>query len=310
MSESRPTIGVMPPCITLFDEAGEIDYGRTQEHVEGLIDAGVDALLAVGTCGEFFSLNIEEREQLAERFVGWAAGKAPVYVGVMDTSTRRAVRLAKHAESAGAAAVLAVPPFYSSPPEREVLQYFRDIAGAVSIPLAVYNNPPASGVSLSVAALAGLAHEGVAKIIKESHGDPTRIHDLRLEVPDSTALVYGEDYGAFEALMVGADGWVAGVGNFMPRHCTKLWQLAQAGDLNGARDHWFRILKLVNMTSSKPMFGRADERPDFIQIYKAALDRLGRYGGSSRPPLMPLPAEDLEYLYGLMDELGLTADNA
>jgi 4-hydroxy-tetrahydrodipicolinate synthase len=298
-------VGVMPPCITLFDERGDIDEARTEQHVGWLLDAGVDAILAIGTCGEFPTLSIEERERLTDLFVEWVAGRVPLYIGVMDTSTARAVRLAKRAEAAGATGVMSVSPYYSSPPEREVLQYFRDIAEAVDIPFIVYNNPPASGVSLSVEALATLAREGTAQMVKESHGDAARIHDLRLTVPEDVPVLYGEDYGAFEAICGGADGWVAGVGNFMPHHAVELWRLARAGDLEAARRHWYSILPLVNMTSIKPMFGRPDERPDFIQIYKAALDRQGRYGGPVRRPLLPLPDEDVDHLHGLMDELGI-----
>jgi 4-hydroxy-tetrahydrodipicolinate synthase len=228
----------------------------------------------------------------------------------MHTSTRVATELARHAESIGATGIMSVPPYYSVPPERELLGYFRDLAEAVSIPLIVYNNPWASGVSLSISLLATLAREGTAKVIKESHGDPTRIHDLRLMVPPETSLVYGEDYGSFEAIVAGADGWVAGVGNFMPRQALRLWDLARSNDIHQAREHWFRILPLVNMTSKKPMFGRPDERPDFIQVYKAALDRMGRCGGPCRRPLLPLPKEDVEYLHGLMEELHLNADMA
>lgn len=306
----RQPIGVIPPCITFFDEAGDIDFDRTGAHAKWLIDCGADALLGVGTCGEFFALDLEEREALSASFVEWADGRVPVYIGVMHTSTRTAIRLARSAEAAGASAVLSVSPYYSSPPEREVLGYFRDLAESVDIPLIVYNNPGASGVSLSVAALATLAEEGTASIIKESHGDPARIHDLRLSVPDSTQVVYGEDYGAFEAIVGGADGWVAGVANFMPRNAVRLWELASIGSLQEARDHWYRILPLVNMTSHKPMFGRPEERPDFIQIYKAALDILGLHGGPVRRPLLPLPSEDVSYLGQLIKDLQLTPETA
>ena len=305
-----PMIGVIPACITCFGPSGEVDYERTRQQVDWIVDAGAHALIATGTCGEFSTLEIDERKRLAEGFVEWVDGRVPVYVGVMHTSTRTAAGLARHAEAAGATGVMSVSPYYSAPPERELLGYFRDLAEAVDIPLLVYNNPGASGVSISLQSLAALAQEGTAKIIKDSHGDPSRIHDLRLLVPEQTSLVYGEDYGSFEAIVAGADGWVAGVGNFMPRHCLKLWDLARGGDIEKAREHWFEILPLVNITSHKPMFGRPDERPDFIQVYKAALDRLGFPAGQCRKPLLPLPAEDVTYLHRLMDELNLTLETA
>jgi dihydrodipicolinate synthase/N-acetylneuraminate lyase len=134
-------VGVVPPCLTFFDEDGTIDEPRTRRHIEWLLDAGVDGLLGIGTCGEFAALDVAERERLAARLVEWADGM-PVYIGVMHTSTATAIRLARHAERAGAAAVVSVAPYYSSPPEREVLAYFRDLAAAIEIPLVVYNNPP------------------------------------------------------------------------------------------------------------------------------------------------------------------------
>jgi 4-hydroxy-tetrahydrodipicolinate synthase len=298
--------GVIPPCLTFFDDDGAIDDRRIKHHIDWLVNAGVNGLLGIGTCGEFATLDPDERERLAEVIVESCASRVPVYIGVMSTSTRTAIRLARQAEAIGAAGIVSVAPYYSSPPEREVLTYFRDVAAAVAIPLIIYNNPPASGVSLSVPTLAKLAADGVAAGIKDSHGDAARIHDLRLLCPPETAILYGEDYGSLEAILAGADGWTAGVANFMPRHAVELWRLAHSGDVEAARDHWARILSLVNMTSNKVMFGRPDERPDFIQIYKAALDIMGMAGGASRRPLLPLPDEDLLHLRGLVSELDLS----
>ena len=299
-------IGVMPACITCFDQHGEVDYRRTHEHLDWLIDAGVHAIVGIGTCGEFSVLTIEERKRLAE----WVDGRVPLYVGVMHTSTGVAVELAQHAEKAGATGVMSVSPYYSGPPERELKQYFRDIAASVDLPLIIYNNPSASGISLSMGAMAELAHDGTGKALKDSHGDPSRLHDLRVLVPADTSLIYGEDFGSFEAILAGADGWVAGVGNIMPRHCVKLWELARSGDLLAAREHWYEMLSLVNMTSHKEMFGRADERPDFIQIYKAAQEHMGFPAGPCRKPLLPLVDDDLNYLHSLLDEMKLDRQSA
>lgn len=304
------TIGVMCPAITCFDASGAVDYERTRENVEWAIVGGVHAVIGVGTCGEFFTLEEAERQRLAEKYVEWVDGRVPLYVGVMHTATNVAVRLAKHAESVGATGVMSVSPYYSNPPEREVLGYFRDIAAAIQIPLCVYNNPAASGVSISVSALATLANEGTAKVIKDSHGDPTRLHDLRWLVSEETSLVYGEDSGAFEALLAGADGWVAGVSNFMPRHSVRLWDIIQAGDLDAARRHWRQILPLVDATSFTWVFGRPEERPDFIQVYKHALEHMGFPAGQCRRPLLPLPDAELARLHELMDDLQLARDTA
>jgi 4-hydroxy-tetrahydrodipicolinate synthase len=303
-------IGIITPALTFFDDDDRIDWGRTESHIEWLLEAGVNALLAGGTCAEATALEDQEREAVIARVVERAAGRVPVYAGVMHTSTAAAIRLARTAEEAGASGVFSVPPYYSTPPEREIVAYYRDIAASVKIPLMAYNNPAMSGVSLSVPCLVALAQEGTIGLIKESHGDPARIHDLRALCPESVQVIYGEDYGSFEGIMAGADAWVAGVSNFMPHHAVKLWGLCVSGDVKAARDHWYRILPLVNMTSFKWSYGRGDERPDFIQIFKAALDLMGLRGGPCRRPLLPLPDDDIAYLSGLLREAELVSEPA
>jgi 4-hydroxy-tetrahydrodipicolinate synthase len=303
-------VGVISANVTCFDEANEVDYRRTKEHLDWVIDAGVHAVIVSGTCGEFPTLEIDERRKLFDHFAGWIGDRVPLFAGVMHTSTRTAVSLAKHAEAAGATAIMSVAPYYSGPPERELLEYFRELAAAVSIPLIVYNNPGASGVGLSINALATLANEGTARMIKDSHGDPSRLHDLRALIPGETSLIYGEDFGSYEAMLAGADGWVAGVGNFMPRHAVKLWDLIQKRDLDGARRMWYEMLPLINITSHNEFFGWPDERPDFIQVYKAALEHMGLPVGGCRHPLLPLSEERLRVLHKLMDEAGLTHESA
>jgi 4-hydroxy-tetrahydrodipicolinate synthase len=303
-------IGVISAPITCFGSDGAVSFERTHEHLDWLIEGGIDAVMVSGTCGEFSTLDLDDRRRLITKFVEWADGRIPVYAGVMHTSTDVAVSLARHAQEAGASAVMSVSPYYSGPPEREILTYFRDIAAAVDLPLIVYNNPWASGVSLSVRALATLANEGTAAMIKDSNGDPSRLHDLRALVSESTALIYGEDFGSLEALLAGADGWVAGIANFMPRHAVKLWDLVGAGKYDEARGHWYDILPLVNITSHKEFFGLAEERPDFIQVYKAALEMLGFAAGPCRRPLLPLNDDDATLLSRLIMDAGLTRQNA
>ena len=301
--------GVIIPAITVFDDSGSIDFSATFDHLDWLIDAEVNAILVSGTCGEFMTLEPHERRELIARSVEHVSGRATTMVGVMHTSTREACALARHAEHVGADSVLSVSPYYSGPPFREIYRYFADIAHSVDLPLVVYNNPGAAGVGIDVPDLAKLVSDGIAAMIKESHGDPARIHDLRLMCPD-TPLFYGEDYAAFEALMVGADGWFAGIGNIVPRHAVRLWTLCQDEKLADARELWFQLLPLVNMTSNKVMFGRPAERPDFTQIFKAGLDVLGRPGGQCRLPLLPLPEADVTYLQTLLAELDVSAQTA
>jgi dihydrodipicolinate synthase/N-acetylneuraminate lyase len=282
----------------MFDETGALDLKATCQHVDWLISQGVHGIISGGTCGEFFSLDFDERITLAQTVVEHVNGRIAVYVGCSDSGTAGAIRLAQNAEKAGATGVMSLPPFFGSMTMAEVRNYFEKLHDATNLPFVLYNNPGAvANVSLSVPFMAQLAHDGFVDIIKDTQGDPARIHELRASAPDDVAVLYGEDYGAFEGIFGGADGWTAGVANFMPAQCVSIWNLMQAGDYEAARDIWTRIMQLIRMTSDKESYGRESERPDYIQIYKAALDILpDTYGGPIREPLLPLPDADRELL--------------
>jgi dihydrodipicolinate synthase/N-acetylneuraminate lyase len=287
----RIKVGVCPPAITIFTKDGAVDLKATNAHVDWLIENGVHGIISGGTCGEFFSMEYEERAKLADSVIEHVAGRIPVYVGVSDSSTERAVRLAKNAEAAGAAGVMSLPPYFGAMTETETRRFLERVSGATKLPFVLYNNPSAiAHIALSVEQLAKYANDGVAKIVKDTQGDAARVHELRSLVPDDVSVLYGADFGALEGIFAGADGWTAGVGNFMPAQAVEFWNLMQAEKYAEARVLWKRLLTLVRMAEEKDSYGAGDERSDYIQIYKAALDMIpGTVGGPVREPLLPLP---------------------
>jgi dihydrodipicolinate synthase/N-acetylneuraminate lyase len=192
----------------------------------------------------------------------------------------------------------------------EVRAYFEKVSGATGLPFILYNNPSAvANVALSVPVIAELATSGVAHIIKDTQGDAARIHELRALVPDDVTLLYGADYGALEGLFAGADGWTAGVANFMPAQCVSFWDAMQAGEYDDARGQWSRILKLIRMAEDKESYSDQTERSDYVQIYKAALDLLpNTHGGPTRGPLLPLSDDVRELLATELRTAGILQD--
>lgn len=298
-------IGLVVPIIAIFNEDESINEQATRDHVDFLFKNGVHGLLCGGTCTEFSSMSMEERYRVHEIIIDQVKGRGPVFIGVACPGTGESIKLAKHAEKIGATGVFSVAPYYMLPTEAEIMQYYRDVAASVSIPFLLYNNPGLSGVGLSVPAIAQLTREGVTSFIKECYGDPARIQDLISVCDKDTTIFYGEDYGVYQGLVVGANGWTAGCANFIPKECVELWNLLKVKkDYDAALAHWYKILPIINMTSKKEMYGKADERPDFIQIYKAALNMMGRVGGECRKPLLPIDDNDKTYLKGLLQGLG------
>src|SRR5919204_5257374 len=165
---SEPFHGVLPALITPFTEDGSaIDTEALTAIVDRLVNAGVAGLVPGGSTGEFTTLSHAERREVVEATVEAAAGRVPVVAGTGALSTRETVELSVHAEQAGAAAVMIVPPFYEALSWRELLAHYTAIADAIEIPIMYYNLPSASGQRLT----AGQLRELPITCLKDTGGD-------------------------------------------------------------------------------------------------------------------------------------------
>src|SRR5919199_339388 len=195
---SEPFHGVLPALITPFTEDGAaIDAQALAANVERLIGAGVGGLVPGGSTGEFTTLTNSERRQLTEITVGAAAGRAPVVAGTGALSTRETVELSVHAEQAGAAAVMIIPPFYDAPSWRELKAHYAAVADATSLPIMYYNMPAVSGVTLSAEQLRELP----VACLKDTGGDASAAAELIQT--DGPTLLNGYDTHTFNALAAG-----------------------------------------------------------------------------------------------------------
>jgi dihydrodipicolinate synthase/N-acetylneuraminate lyase len=174
--------GVLPALITPFtDDGTAIDAEALAANVERLIAAGAGGLVPGGSTGEFTTLTNAERRQLTEVTVAAAAGRVPVVAGTGALSTRETVELSVHAEQAGAAAVMIVPPFYDPLPWRELLAHYAAVADAIDIPIMYCNLPSATGQTLTAEQLRELPITSLKDTGGECHGghraDPDRRPD-------------------------------------------------------------------------------------------------------------------------------------
>src|ERR687897_2283282 len=195
---SEPFHGVLPALITPFtDDGGAIDTGALAAIVDRLIDAGATGLVPGGSTGEFTTLSHAERRELIDTTVGTAADRVPVVAGTGALSTRETVELSVHAEQAGAAAVMIVPPFYEALSWRELLAHYTAVADAIEIPIMYYNLPSASGVKLTAAQFRELQGAGVA-CLKDTGGDAVAATELIQT--DGPTLLNGWDTTPFARL--------------------------------------------------------------------------------------------------------------
>src|SRR5918995_838527 len=271
---SEPFHGVLPALITPFTDDGDaIDPQALAAIVDRLVGAGVGGLVPGGSTGEFTTLTNAERRRLVELTVEAAGGRVPVVAGTGALSTRETVELSVHAEQAGAAAVMIVPPFYDALPWRELLAHYTAVASAIGIPIMYYNLPSASGVTLTAEQLRALP----VTCLKDTGGDAVAATELIQT--GGPALLNGWDTLTFAALAAGVRGVVWGTASILPRECVELHRLLIDDiDLAAARELWARLWPLCRFLESQ----------SYPAAVKAACRLLGDTTGPVRPPLLPL----------------------
>lgn len=275
--------GIIPAVTTPFDAADRIDEGALRANLRRQIDAGVGAIVALGTMGESGALSLSEREQVLTATVDECGTDSPVIVGVSAERPAVARAYAEQAAAAGAVAVMCLPPVLYDAQLHELVAHFDAVAQA-GLPIMVYNNPGASHSDLRSETIVAIAHEVEAITgVKECSGDARRIAELLERSAGSLDTFVGGDDWALEGLAAGARGWISGCANPAPRECVALWDLVRDDDLAGARELYLRLLPLA----------RLDMSPKLVQYYKAALDEAGAAGGPVRPPRMALLEPDL-----------------
>ncbi len=266
--------GIYVAMVTPMNAAGDPDCRRLAEHAAWLLSEGVDGLVVAGTCGEYASLDAEERARVVETALGAAKGH-PVIVGVAAPSTRAVVHWATHAKHHGAAALMALPPLLYRPTSEEVEAHFAAL-NAVGLPIIAYNNTHDTPVDLTPEVLQSLAHLKNLVAVKEFSGDVRRISAL-IEQTELEVLAGADDL-VLESLLMGATGWIAGLTNVIPRESVHLYHLARAGRLEAARDLYRALLPLL----------RYDSTPLLVQAIKFGMAERGHDVGGTRAPRLPL----------------------
>ena len=179
MPDHPDLYGVLPALITPFTPDGAaVDATALTAHVERLVGAGVGGLVPGGSTGEFTTLTHAERREVAETTIATADGRVPVVPGTGALSTRETIELSVHAEQAGAAAVMIVPPFYDPLGWRELRAHYTAVAERISIPIVYYNLPAATGVTLDAEQLRELQRVAGVTALKDTGGDAVAATEL------------------------------------------------------------------------------------------------------------------------------------
>lgn len=265
--------------ITPFTEDGaEIDYAAWRRYLDWQLASGVPGIIILGTTGEFLTMTDEERGSFVEATVKHIAGRIPVLVGTMDAYTPNAVRYSKQAQDLGADGLMIIPPYYYTPTEDEIFNYYKAICEAVSLPIMLYNNPFTSHVDMS-AKLVGRLTKSFEQIryIKEASQRIERIHAILVESDGLMNVWAGQQ--VLESFKMGANGYVNPYGNYIPRASVKFVEWAEQGRWD---DVW-AVQSVIQkfdaiITAGHPLYGH--------QCYSKALAAAAGYPvGDVRTPI-------------------------
>jgi 4-hydroxy-tetrahydrodipicolinate synthase len=294
-SHFSPIRGSIVALITPMLDNGAVDYPALRRLIDWHIQEGTDCICVVGTTGESPTVTVEEHCEIIRVAVQQAAGKVPIMAGCGANSTKEAIELAEFAKSVGANCQLQVVPYYNRPTQEGLFQHFSAIAGAVDLPMVLYNVPGRT--------VADMAHETVLRLaqvpgivgIKEATGNIERAQWLIKDAPSDFAIYSGDDPTAVALMLCGGHGNVSVTANIAPRLMHELCVAALAGDTRGAMQIQNRLLPL-----HKGLFVEANPIP-----VKWASARMGLCSQAIRLPLTPFSENLRPALDNILKSTGL-----
>lgn len=295
--------GVLPAVTTRFTENDQLDHAEMERCFGLQMDAGVDGLIVCGSLGEGPMLSHDEKLDVLAT-ARKVAGRKPVLLTINEAGTREAAGLAKRAAKAGADGLMVVPsPIYHTNPE-ETVAALKAVAAAGGLPVMIYSNRLAYRVDVTVDVMAELANDPLFVAIKESSDDIRRTIEIFNAFGDRFDVLTGVDNLAFEALSVGAVGWVAGLVCAFPKETVAIYQLMKAGRREEALAiyRWFRPMLDLDVSTYLVQnikvaevlaIGTNDRvrmpRQPLAGERRAAVEKIVRDGLATRPKLPSLP---------------------
>lgn len=284
--------GVMPAVTTKFTDDDQLDLKTFSKNIKAQVEAGVSGIILGGTLGEASTLTREEKENLVTSTLSLVDNKVPVIINVAEQSTKDAIAVAQRAEEIGAHGLMVLPPMRYKATDKETVVFFKEIAKNVSLPIMIYNNPVDYKIEITPKMFDDLLKEDNVQAVKESTRNISNVTTLRNSFGERLRILTGVDTIAFESLVAGADGWVAGLVAAYPAECVAIFKLVKAGRIQEALDihRWFMPLLELDIT------------PQLVQNIKLAEVSTGLGTENVRAPRLPLEGEERERVMNIIEE--------
>ena len=240
--------------VTPFKGDGSLDEAAMRRLVRRQIENGIDFLVPCGTTGESPTLSREEHLRVVGITVEEARGKKPVLAGAGGYNTREVMELAQECEKLGADGILSVTPYYNRPTQEGLYQHYKAIAAAIHVPIIVYSVQSRTGCNVEPATLSRLATIDNIIGVKEASGNITQQAEVLWRVPESFAVLSGDDTITIPLIALGGRGLISVASNQIPAQMTDLVRAANHNDFARARDlqrEWLPLMQ-INFVESNP----------------------------------------------------------
>jgi 4-hydroxy-tetrahydrodipicolinate synthase len=287
--------GSFTALVTPFKN-GSVDEKAFRDIVDWQISEGTNGLVPVGTTGESPTLSHDEHKQVVEWCVDQADGRVPVIAGSGSNSTAEAVELSRHAEEAGADAVLIVTPYYNKPTQEGLYQHYKAINDAIGIPIIIYNIPGRSIVDMSVETMTRLYELKNIAGVKDATANMARVSQQRAAMGPDFNQLSGEDITALGFMVHGGHGCISVTSNVAPRLCAEFQTACLKGDFAGA-------LKLQDKLTPLHINLFVETSPAPI---KYAMSLIGKCANTVRLPMVPASEKAQTAVRQAMVHAGLT----
>lgn len=299
--------GYIPAITTPFDQNEALDIAAFEQLLRWLLQERIHGIIALGTQGEWFSLDREERREVLRAVSQELKGKMTIIAGCNAFTAKEVIANAGIAAEYGFDGILVTPPPYVSPTEAEILEFYRQVSDAVALPICVYNWPPGTNVNMSRALLEKLAELDKVVAIKNSTAgfDMNHFLDVFFSLNDRVRVLGmpTNDLGISLTMHHGADGTM-GAGAVLGREHAEYFEAIWAGDVSRAQQLGKRLDAIM-----QDLFN-----PDYTAKYgstqgtfKAALNLQGLPGGHTRSPIQDLDQQGLEKVRETLIRLGQIA---
>jgi 4-hydroxy-tetrahydrodipicolinate synthase len=294
MMRNNNLYGTGVALVTPFDKSGKIDFAALEQHLNRIIDGGINYLTLLGTTGEPPTMTKEEKSEILKFVKEKTAGRVPIVLGIGGNNTSAVVEEILNTDLSGIDSILSICPYYTKPSQRGIYAHFEAVAKASPLPVILYNVPGRTSKNIDPDTVIKLANDFKNIVaIKEASGNMNQIMSILAKKPEDFAVISGDDSLAVPMISLGCIGVISVAANVVPEQFSKMIKLALEGDFISAREIHFKLLELMNALFE-------DGSPSGA---KAALNILGIMEENLRLPLVPVSPSVREKIKTLLSAL-------